>query len=167
MRPQGRTKNNQQVLDQEITALFVHDRAEHLARYEEYLRLRNVEVVHARNCQEASEVLQQDCPPLLVFTDTRLSDGSFKNILELAAKAEKFINVLVASKIGNITLYMEAMECGAFDFLTPNMESSRFPSILFSAAADAMDKRSRQRPEIPTSVLANGNPDCDALIASI
>jgi two-component system, NtrC family, response regulator PilR len=136
-------KSRQEATDQ-ITALFVHDQGEHLARFEEALRLRKVEMAHARNCKEASLALQQGSPPLLIFTDTRLSDGTFQDILQLAAKAEKFVNVLVVSKIGNITLYMEAMERGAFDFLTPNVEPSRFPSILLSATADAMDKRSRQ-----------------------
>jgi DNA-binding NtrC family response regulator len=147
MQPLRNTKKHEQKLGPEITVLFVHEQAQHLARYEECLRLRNVEVAHARNCQEASEVLQQDSLPLLIFTDTRLSDGTFKDVLELAAKAEKFVHVLVASKIGNITLYMEAMECGAFDFLTPNLELRRFPSILVSAVADALDKRSRQSQE--------------------
>ena len=137
-------RTDQQELGPQVTALFVHDHGEHLARYEECLRLRKVEVVHACNCEEVSQALKQDLPPLLIFTDTRLSDGTFKDILELAAKSEKFVNVLVVSKIGNITLYMEAMERGAFDFLTPNLELRRFPSILFSAAADATDKRARQ-----------------------
>jgi DNA-binding NtrC family response regulator len=144
MQPLRSTKKCKQELGPEITVLFVHEQGQHLARYEECLRLRNVQVAHVRNCQEASQALQQDPSPLLIFTDTRLSDGTFKDILELAAKGEKFVNVLVASKLGNITLYMEAMECGAFDFLTPNLELSRFPSIVVSAAADALDKRSQQ-----------------------
>jgi DNA-binding NtrC family response regulator len=144
MQPAHNREKNEQKLGPEITALFIHDHSEHLARYEECLKLRKAEVAHVRNCQEASEALQQGSVPLLIFTDTRLSDGSFKDILELAAKAEKFVNVLVVSKIGNITLYMEAMELGAFDFLTPNLELSRFPSILLSATADTIDKRSRQ-----------------------
>jgi len=147
MQPSSKTKKREQELGPEITVLFVHEQAQHLARYEECLRIRNVQVAHVRNCQEASQALQQDSPPLLVFTDTRLSDGTFRDVLEVAAKAEKFVNVLVASKIGNITLYMEAMECGAFDFLTPNLELRRFPSILVSATADALDKRSRQTQE--------------------
>ena len=148
------TEKDQQEAAYEITALFVHDHGEHLARFEESLKLHKVKLTHARNCQEASQALQQGSPPLLIFTDTRLSDGMFQDILELAAKAEKFANVLVVSKVGNITLYMEAMECGAFDFLTPNIELWRFPSIFLSAAADAMDKRSRQSQEILAPALA-------------
>jgi DNA-binding NtrC family response regulator len=143
----------EQELDHKITALLVHDHGQHLASFAELLRRQNVELAHARNCEEASRTLQQGSPPLLIFTDTRLPDGTFKDMLELAAKAEKFVNVLVVSKIGNITLYMEAMERGAFDFLTPNMELSRFPSILQAAAADAMEKRARQPQETLQPVL--------------
>jgi DNA-binding NtrC family response regulator len=144
VRPVRNNEYDQPQLTQEITALFVHDHGEHLARFEEFLRLRKIEPAHARNCEEASRALQQDSPPLLIFTDTRLADGSFRDILDMAAKAEKFVNVFVVSKLGNITVYMEAMERGAFDFLTPNMEPSRFPAILLSAASEAMDKRSQQ-----------------------
>src|SRR5579863_6309693 len=38
-----------------------------------------------------------------------------------AAKARQAVNFLVASEIGNIRLHEEAMEHGAFDFLTPNI----------------------------------------------
>ena len=139
------TEMDERQLAYEITALLVHDHSEHLARFEESLKLHGVELTHARNCGEASQALHQHhAPPLLIFTDTRLSDGTYQDILRLAAQAEKFVNVLVVSKIGNITLYMEAMEGGAFDFLTPNVESSRFPLIFRSAAADSMDKRSRR-----------------------
>ncbi len=141
------TEEDQQELAHRITALLVHDHGEHLARFEEALRLHKVELTHARTCREVSQAIQQSSPPLLIFTDTRLSDGSFQDILKLAAKAEKFVNVLVVSKVGNITLYMEAMEGGAFDFLTPNIEPSRFPPIFLSAAADAVDRRSRQSQE--------------------
>jgi DNA-binding NtrC family response regulator len=121
VRPVRNNEYDQPQLTQEITALFVHDHGEHLARFEEFLRLRKIEPAHARNCEEASRALQQDSPPLLIFTDTRLADGSFRDIV-----------------------YMEAMERGAFDFLTPNMEPSRFPAILLSAASEAMNKRSQQ-----------------------
>jgi len=106
---------------------LVHDHGEHLARFEESLRLHQVELTHARTCQEASQAIQQDSPPLLIFTDTRLSDDTFQDILKLAAEAKEFVNVLVVSKVGSTTLYLEAMEHGAFDFLTPNIEPSRFP----------------------------------------
>jgi DNA-binding NtrC family response regulator len=154
VQPLRSTEQNEQEIAYEITALIVHEHGEHLARFEEYLRLHKVEVTHARNCQEASQALQQSRPPLLVFTDTKLSDGSFQDVLKLAAKAERFVNVLVASKVGNITLYMEAMEGGAFDFLTPGTESSSFHSIFLSATANALQKRSRQSRGSLAPVLA-------------
>jgi DNA-binding NtrC family response regulator len=154
VQPVQSTEKQQGEVAHEITALFVYDHGEHLARFEKSLRLHKIELTHACNCKEASQAIQQASPPLLIFTDTRLSDGTFQDILKLAAKAPKFVNVLVVSKVGNITLYMEAMECGAFDFLTPNIEPSGFPPIFLSAAADAMERRSRQSQESLAPVLA-------------
>ena len=127
MQPLQGTEKDYPRLGHDITALLVHDHGEHLARFEESLRLHQVELTHARTCQEASQAIQQDSPPLLIFTDTRLSDDTFQDILKLAAEAKEFVNVLVVSKVGSTTLYLEAMEHGAFDFLTPNIEPSRFP----------------------------------------
>jgi two-component system response regulator PilR (NtrC family) len=144
VQPSQSTQKDQRELAQQVTALVVHDHREHLASFEESLRVHKVELTHARTCQEASQAIRQGSPPLLVLTDTRLSDGTYQDILKLAAEAEKSVNVLVVSKIGSTTLFLEAMEGGAFDFLTPNIEPSRFPPIFLSAAADAADRRSRQ-----------------------
>lgn len=142
MGPLQSTDNAQLETVPRISALFVHDHGEHLLRFEESLKPYNVELTHARNCEEASHALQQGPLPLLVFTDTRLSDGTFQDVLKLAANAEKSVNVLVVSKVGNMTLYMDAMERGAFDFLTPNMEPSSLRSVFLAAVADVNYKRS-------------------------
>lgn len=54
------------------------------------------------------------------------------------------VNVLVVSRVGNMTLYLDATKRGAFDFLTPNVEPSRLRSVFLAAIADVKDKRSRQ-----------------------
>jgi len=78
-----------------------------------------------------------------VFTDTKLPDGTFEDILGLAAKARQAVNVLVASEVGNIRLYEDAMEHGAFDFLTPNIEPRQFRSVFASASRDAQERRAK------------------------
>ena len=77
MQPLQSTEKDYRRLGHDITALLVHDHGEHLAKFEESLRLHKVELTHARTCREASQAIQQDSPPLLIFTDTRLSDGTF------------------------------------------------------------------------------------------
>jgi len=57
------TEMDERQLAYEITALLVHDHSEHLARFEESLRLHGVELTHAHNCEEASQALHQpSCP---------------------------------------------------------------------------------------------------------
>jgi len=136
VQPLQSTEKDYRRLGHDITALLVHDHGEHLAKFEESLRLHKVELTHARTCPEACQAIQQDSPPLMIFTDTRLSDGTFQDILKLAAQAEKFVNVLVVSKVGSTTLYMEAMQHGAFDFFTPT--SNRPASPLSSSLPQQM-----------------------------
>ena len=127
------------------TVLFVHDGREHIAALEDSLRLQRVGFTRVRNCQEAHEALEAGPVPLVVFTDTKLPDGTFEDILVLTAKARQAVNVLVASEVGNIRLYEEAMEQGAFDFLTPNIESRQFRSVFASASSEAQERRARRR----------------------
>ena len=125
------------------TVLFVHDGREHLAALEDSLRRQRVGFSRVRNCEEAHEALEASPVPLVVFTDTKLPDGTFEDILGLAAKARQAVNVLVASEVGNIRLYEEAMEQGAFDFLMPNIESRQFRSVFASASSDAQERRAK------------------------
>ena len=49
----------------------------------------------------------------------------------------------MASEVGNIRLYEDAMEQGAFDFLTPNIESRQFRFVFASASRDAQQRRAK------------------------
>jgi CheY-like chemotaxis protein len=71
----------------EPTVLFVHDGRGHLTALEDSLRLQRVSFNRVRNCQQALEALEGGPVPLVVFTDTKLPDGTFEDILGLAAKA--------------------------------------------------------------------------------
>jgi len=134
-KPQGR--------DSGPNVLFVHDGREHLVALERSLRVQGVGFNRVRDCQEALEALEGGPVPLVVFTDTRLPDGTFEDILGLAAKARQAVSVLVASEVGNIRLYQEAIEHGAFDFLTPNIESRQFRFVFASASSDAQERRAK------------------------
>jgi CheY-like chemotaxis protein len=159
VQPLQSTEKDYRRLGHDITALLVHDHGEHLARFEKSLRLHLVELTHARTCQEASQAIQQDSPPLLIFTDTRLSDGTFQDILKLAAEAEEFVNVLVVSRVGSTTLYMEAREHGGLTSSPPtsNHPASPYLSLCRSrchgpalpAVAGKPGARSRVDPQLP------------------
>ena len=100
-----------------------------------------VEFTHARSCQEASHALTSVRIPHLILTDTKLADGSWEDILNLATAVIQPVNVFVVSRIGNIGLYREAMSQGAFDFITPNIPPAAFVQTLKDATEDVCLRR--------------------------
>jgi DNA-binding NtrC family response regulator len=101
------------------SALFVHHESEPFDKLERALEGQSVKVYHASNCQEASGLLENPKPPHLVFTDTRLPDATWADVLGLVAKAPATVNVIVVARFSDMRLYIDTIERGAFDFLVP------------------------------------------------
>jgi DNA-binding NtrC family response regulator len=110
----------------------------------------------AHDLGEASQVMHGAQPPHVVFTDTKLSDGDWQDVLTLALKAAQAVNVVVVSAVGNISLYFEAMELGAFDFLTPNIAPRDFRLLLQAAAEDAVARRAGNHAEAAPPLSRRG-----------
>lgn len=137
------------LLSREVCVLFVHREASHLRKFQEIVADEAVTLRLARDLGEASRVMQEAQPPHVVFTDTKLSDGDWQDVLTLAVKAAEAVNVVVVSAVGNISLYTEAIERGAFDFLTPNIAPRDFPLLLQAAVEDAVARRAGNRGDGP------------------
>lgn len=133
----------------EVSVLFVHSEASHLRKFQEMMAGEAVALSLAHNLGEASRVLQGAQPPHVVFTDTKLPDGDWQDVLTLALTAAEAVNVVVVSAVGNISLYLEAIERGAFDFLTPNIAPRDFPLLLQAAAEDAVARRAGNHRDAP------------------
>lgn len=129
----------------QISILMVHETRSYLGTLgvilSEQLR---AEIRHVGDCQEASCALHERRVPHLVLTDSKLPDGSWEDILEMAATASQPVNVLVVSRIGNIGLYTDAMMRGAFDVITPNIPPTVFIRVLSNAAEDVYRRRESQ-----------------------
>ena len=76
-----------------------------------------VPTLRARTCREARSLLQQ-CTPQVLFTDTSLPDGSWTDVLSLAAGQSGNIPVILVSRFDDMELYLQAIERGAFDFMS-------------------------------------------------
>jgi len=124
-----------------VRVLFVHHEASHLRTFQEIVARQAVGLRLARDISEASQAIEGAQPPHVVFTDTKLPDGDWQDVLALALKASEAVNVVVVSAVGNISLYFEAVERGAFDLLTPNIAPRDFPLLLQAAAQDAVARR--------------------------
>ena len=85
-------------------------------------------------------------PPHLVLTETDLPDGTWCDVVDLAARASRPVSVIVVSPVADIPLYIDVMERKAFDFITHSFTTPELSHILRCAVDDIV----RQRKELPS-----------------
>lgn len=127
----------------QITALLVHSQADHLRALERALRRQSVEIRRAANCRVAARLLNAPDPPHLVFVDATLPDGTWRDIIAAAQRARQAVNVIVVPPHGDMRLYIDALEGGAFDFIAPPIADADFAYIVHGASANVLLRRSR------------------------
>ncbi len=119
-----------------IWALMVHDQDDPVGKLQPVLANLSVPTLRVRTCEAAAWlVLGHSEPPHLVFTETILPDGNWQKVLDLTARAQAAVNVIVVAPEGNAGLEVEVIVRGAFDLITPPF----VPSNLARAAACAMN----------------------------
>ena len=126
------------------SALFVHHESEPFGALEKALEGQFVKVCHASNCREASRLLQDSNAPHLVFTDTTLPDGTWAEVLGLAASAAAPVNVIVTARLPDLRLYVEVIQNGAFDFLAPPFVPSDLAHVVRCALENVVSRRHGQ-----------------------
>src|SRR5947199_1988826 len=94
-------------MEDKICALLVHDgRGDQLSSLKQNL---DDIVGVAKTCGEAAHYLQKPNPPHLVFTDTAMPDGTWQDVLKLAAKAPKPVNVIVVARSEEHTSELQSL----------------------------------------------------------
>jgi len=131
-------------MPQRITALLVHDRPEPMGSVGRALECQSIETQSVRTCHEAYQALCGRQPPHLVLTAARLTDGSWEDVVLLAAKAPEPANVIVVSEVVDIAFYLDAIQRGAFDFIVPPMSLPDFSYVVRSAVDNALRRRESQ-----------------------
>ena len=131
-------------MQERITALLVHDRPEPMGCLRRALESQHTETQSVRTCREANQTLWGRRPPHLVLTDTRFPDGSWEDVVLLAARAPAPVNVIVVSEVIDIAFYLEAIQRGAFDFIVPPMSLPDFNHVVRSAVDNALRRRESQ-----------------------
>ena len=89
-----------------------------------------LEFVAKSSIREASVFLAQSSVPL-VFCENELPDGGFGDLLQAISPAR--IPLVVASRIADTRLYIEAMSRGAFDFIAPPFHRHEVERIISNA----------------------------------
>ena len=124
-----------------VSALLVHARKDIFGTLKPMLESQCVVTREVRTCGEGLLSLWGKRPPHLVFTDVQLADGNWRDVISLAGKSTVPINVIVVSPQLDVNLYIDAMERGAFDFLTPPLEGPDVTHVVRCATHNVLRRR--------------------------
>jgi DNA-binding NtrC family response regulator len=126
---------------EKIVALLLQDREDSPGPLKRALESRSVHIVTAKTCLEASGWLSGPNIPHLVFTPVDLADGTWSDVLHLAARAPQPINVIVVSPLTDIGLYISVVERGAFDFIIQSFAPFELVHIVRCAVDNVVSRR--------------------------
>ncbi len=127
-------------MNDRFLALLVYDRPHPLESLKGALKDLSVETHSVRSCEEARRLVPQTRPQL-IFTDTSLPDGSWADVVKMAEKAASPVDVIVVGANQDISLYLSALEGGAFDFVLPPFERQALDFVVESARHDVRRRR--------------------------
>jgi DNA-binding NtrC family response regulator len=153
-----------------IRALLVYRRNGTLAILKRLLNRHGIRTAHARNCAEAAAVLGWVEGPDLVFTDTALTDGTWAEVENLAERTCPPVPVIVVSRNVDVSLYLDALEGGASDFIVPPFEDSDLDYVVkgallhgFLTPSATLHAGARMMPEIAPNAQNHTHPRAGAL----
>lgn len=125
-----------------LFALVVHERAEPCELLKPVLRQLGVDTYSVGNCEEASHLLEQTHPHL-VFTDTKLPDGSWTDIVNFAEEAAVPVCTILVGNSKNGDTFQAALNYGAVDFISPPFEEEDISALLTHAMNLVSERRER------------------------
>ena len=120
-------------MGEKIKVTMIYDQRDPSEALRGILRRLGMEVRHLHTCQEASGLLRQPGSAEMVFTDTTLPDGTWEDVVRLTREIQDFLPVIVVSRVLDIDLYLQALESGAFDFVTPPFLTYDLANVTSSA----------------------------------
>jgi DNA-binding response OmpR family regulator len=113
--PDGVVSMNQEA----VSAMLVYNQPDHMGELKLLLERQGVKTLVARSCGEAFLHLWGRRSPTTVFTDVLLGDGTWEDLIGIAERSPWAVNVIVVSRLLDEQLYLDTLDRGAFDFLTP------------------------------------------------
>jgi len=129
---------------QEIFALVLQASTESLGRLKLDLENQSISVRCLESLEEALPALHGTKPPHLVFTGTTLPDGTWADVVNLAVKASRPVNVIVMARLVDMGLYVETMGRGAFDFIVLPLTRHELVHVVRCATDNVIRRREAQ-----------------------
>lgn len=126
-----------------MTALLVRGERESWGRLIEVIEAQGILTLQVPTSREAIRLLRLPDPPELVFAATVLPDGRWSDLLAAALERNEAPSFVVVSPQPDTDLYSQAIQSGAFDFISPPFVSPDLEYIVKSAVWHAT---SRQMP---------------------
>ena len=136
-------------MKERIRALLVQARHDPLDDLRAALEEQSIDVFMARNCAEAALALWTGHPPHMVFTEVKLPDGGWDDVLTMSAKASVPVNVIVVAPFVDVGFYVEAIERGAFDLIVPPHSDPELVHVIRNAAENALTRRRKHAAMLP------------------
>ena len=128
----------------EVTAILLYRPGEARDLLKLALESHWIQIHCLTTVQEALPLLRDANPPHLVFTEDTLPDGTWADIVTLAVKAQKAVNVIVISRLTDVRFYLETIVSGAFDFVVPPLTGFVLSHVVRCAAENASSRREVQ-----------------------
>jgi len=114
---------------------------ERRARMLPFLSESGIDIFTAEGVEEAQRKLAGPNRFDLVFVETELPDGSWRDLLQFVVASQNPTEMVVCSRCGDERLWAEVIQCGAFDLVPEPMERQEVRRIMHSA----LDSRYMQR----------------------
>lgn len=115
-----------------ICAILLHEEEYPLSGLKAVMEHQGINICRARSCREAAALLKR-AASCVIFTDVLLPDGTWADVLNLTAGSPQPVPVVVVARLVDINFYVEVIERGAFDFITPPFTAKDVGHILRSA----------------------------------
>jgi DNA-binding NtrC family response regulator len=139
-----------------VAALIVYEDADILRQLEKALSGQVAKIWYACTCREVAELMAGAGLPELIFTETRLCDGTWRDLLKLAQTAFPAPNVILVARLEDIRLYLDAMEEGVADYVVPPFEASGVAHVIQCALHNVVSQRKAARRLAATGHVCGG-----------
>ena len=106
-------------MTERLSAVLVRDEAGPLAELSKILEEMLIETRSVRSTRELARLLRDGSPPGVIFTGLVLADGTWRDVIRLLAELPDPPCLIVVSPSIDIPAYLDALESGACDFITP------------------------------------------------